>query len=159
MATMNRATLTTADFVFDVGTADQPLWLVSDYDDDTGQYRAKTDPRKVGLDGPREAFSTNRRSLISSCYTFRNHDAALARAAGLYVGDVRAHAIPLADAAERIGITLDSLRQAIHRDSLSAFKIGRNWVVTPDEVDRYHDAIYARMPSTRRTRVGKGTRP
>lgn len=43
----------------------------------------------------------------------------------------------LPEAADILGITPDTLRQAIHRGSLKARKVGRDWTVTPAEVERY----------------------
>lgn len=43
----------------------------------------------------------------------------------------------LAEAAESLGVELDSLRNAIHRKTLKAEKIGRNWTVKEKEVERY----------------------
>ena len=45
----------------------------------------------------------------------------------------------LKQAAQRLGITPDSLRQAIHRGSLRAEKHGRDWWVSPAEVERYRE--------------------
>lgn len=43
----------------------------------------------------------------------------------------------LIEAAALLGVTPDNLRGAIKRGSLNAKKIGRDWVVTPLEVERY----------------------
>ena len=42
----------------------------------------------------------------------------------------------LPEAARLLGITPDTLRQAIHRGALPARKVGRDWVITGDELDR-----------------------
>lgn len=43
----------------------------------------------------------------------------------------------LIEAAELLDVTPDNLRQAIARGSLKATKVGRDWQVTPREVERY----------------------
>jgi excisionase family DNA binding protein len=43
----------------------------------------------------------------------------------------------LRQAAASLGVTPDSLRQAIARGALKAEKHGRDWWVTPFEVERY----------------------
>lgn len=43
----------------------------------------------------------------------------------------------LKEAAAIIGTTPDNLRGAIARGSLKASKLGRDWIVTPKEVERY----------------------
>jgi excisionase family DNA binding protein len=43
----------------------------------------------------------------------------------------------LKEAAERLGLTPDTLRQQIAAGKLRARKIGRDWTVSPREVERY----------------------
>lgn len=43
----------------------------------------------------------------------------------------------LVEAAASLGITPDSLRQAIARGSLRGRKVGNTWTVTPREIERY----------------------
>lgn len=43
----------------------------------------------------------------------------------------------LNEAAALLGITPDTLRQAIHRGTLRANKHGRDWFVTPAQVEKY----------------------
>lgn len=43
----------------------------------------------------------------------------------------------LKEAAEQLGVTPDNLRGAIARGTLKAEKLGRDWFVTPREVERY----------------------
>ncbi len=45
--------------------------------------------------------------------------------------------ITLAEAARRSGLTHIALRQAAQRGSLTATKIGRDWITTPEDVDEY----------------------
>ena len=45
--------------------------------------------------------------------------------------------LTLAEAAERLGVTPDTLRQQIANGSLKARKVGPVWTVTPKEVERY----------------------
>lgn len=48
-----------------------------------------------------------------------------------------AAAMTLKDAAALLGVTPDNLRAAIARGSMKARKLGRDWIVTPAEVERY----------------------
>lgn len=43
----------------------------------------------------------------------------------------------LKEAAAELGLTPDTLRQQIHVGKLKARKVGRDWHVTPKEVERY----------------------
>lgn len=43
----------------------------------------------------------------------------------------------LVQAAAELGLTPDTLRQQIHAGKLRARKVGRDWHVTPKEVERY----------------------
>lgn len=43
----------------------------------------------------------------------------------------------LKEAAETLGTSPDNLRGAIARGTLKATKLGRDWIVTPKEVERY----------------------
>ena len=43
----------------------------------------------------------------------------------------------LKEAAAVLGLHPDTLRQAIHRGVLRGTKVGRDWTVTPAEVERY----------------------
>lgn len=43
----------------------------------------------------------------------------------------------LAEAAARLQVTPDTLRQQIHNKRLRARRLGRNWYVSPEEVERY----------------------
>ena len=43
----------------------------------------------------------------------------------------------LKEAAAALGVTPDNLRGAICRGTLKAKKLGRDWIVTPREVERY----------------------
>ena len=43
----------------------------------------------------------------------------------------------LKEAAQRLGVTPDTLRQQIHAGALKACKVGRDWNVTRAEVERY----------------------
>lgn len=41
------------------------------------------------------------------------------------------------EAAARLGITPEAVRKAIKRGHMAAGKHGRDWLISPDEVDRY----------------------
>lgn len=45
--------------------------------------------------------------------------------------------LTLKDAAEQLGVTAGALRIQIMRGKLRATKLGRDWTVTPKEVERY----------------------
>jgi excisionase family DNA binding protein len=45
--------------------------------------------------------------------------------------------VTLKEAAEIIGTTPDNLRQSIARGTLKAAKLGRDWIVSQKEVERY----------------------
>ena len=45
--------------------------------------------------------------------------------------------ITLVEAARRLGVTPDTLRAQVHRKKLLATKVGRDWLVEEDEVERY----------------------
>lgn len=53
----------------------------------------------------------------------------------------------LKEAAASLGVTPDNLRGAIARGTLKATKLGRDWIVTPKEVERYrHDNLRGKRP-------------
>ena len=56
--------------------------------------------------------------------------------------------LTLTQAAIRLGVTSDYLRVAVYRKKLAAEKVGRDWLVTDEEVERYA-----------RERLGKKGRP
>lgn len=45
--------------------------------------------------------------------------------------------LTLVEAAKRLGVTADTLRQQIHSGSLKARKVGPVWTVSEREVERY----------------------
>ena len=54
----------------------------------------------------------------------------------------------LAEAAASLGVTAATLRQQIAAGSLRARKVGRDWHVTPAEVERYRrDHLGKRKPA------------
>lgn len=58
--------------------------------------------------------------------------------------------IGLAEAAQLLGIAHATLRAQIHRGRLKATKVGRDWLVTGDEVRRYKAEIQG--PSRRQSK-------
>lgn len=57
----------------------------------------------------------------------------------------------LAEAAELLGVSHATLRAQVHRGRLHAFKVGRDWLVTDDEIDRYRNEVQSRrQPASRR---------
>lgn len=43
----------------------------------------------------------------------------------------------LAEAADLLGVRHATLRAQVHRGRLRAFKVGRDWLVTNEEIERY----------------------
>jgi len=52
--------------------------------------------------------------------------------------------IGLAEAADMLGVSHATLRAQIHRGRLHAFKVGRDWLVTDEEVERYRLEVQGR---------------
>lgn len=53
----------------------------------------------------------------------------------------------LAEAAELLGVDHSTLRAQIHRARLRALKVGRDWLVTGEEVDRYRREVQVQRSS------------
>jgi excisionase family DNA binding protein len=54
----------------------------------------------------------------------------------------------LPEAAAALGLHPDTLRHQIHNGALRATKVGRDWTVTPREVERYRtESLGSRRPS------------
>lgn len=49
----------------------------------------------------------------------------------------RSRPLALAEAAELLGVSHATLRAQVHRGRLRAFKVGRDWLVTDEEIERY----------------------
>lgn len=49
--------------------------------------------------------------------------------------------IGLAQAAELLGVSHATLRAQVHRGRLRAIKVGRDWLVTREEVERYRAEV------------------
>ncbi|MGH2966289.1 MAG: helix-turn-helix domain-containing protein [Solirubrobacterales bacterium] len=47
----------------------------------------------------------------------------------------------LAAAAAVLGVDHSTLRAQVHRGRLRAFKVGRDWLVTDEEIDRYRREV------------------
>ena len=60
---------------------------------------------------------------------------------------VTVYPLTLKQAAERAGITPDTLRQAIKDKRLTATKPGRDWLIDTEEIERY---MRVRKPAPRR---------
>jgi excisionase family DNA binding protein len=45
--------------------------------------------------------------------------------------------VSLSTASRELGVAHDTLRAQVHRGKLAATKIGRDWLVSREEVDRY----------------------
>jgi excisionase family DNA binding protein len=43
----------------------------------------------------------------------------------------------LAEAADLLGVSHSTLRAQVHRGRLHAVKVGRDWLVTAEEIERY----------------------
>ena len=61
-------------------------------------------------------------------------------------------AMTLADAGEALGVSASTLRVQIRKGRLAATKIGKTWVVAPEEVARYGEA-HLRKPAPERPRA------
>jgi excisionase family DNA binding protein len=56
----------------------------------------------------------------------------------------------LADAARALGIAPDTLRAQVHRGRLQAQKVGRDWLVTSDEIERYRrESLLSNRPANK----------
>lgn len=47
----------------------------------------------------------------------------------------------LAEAADLLGVDHSTLRAQIHRGRLRALKVGRDWLVTAEEIERYRREV------------------
>jgi excisionase family DNA binding protein len=52
-----------------------------------------------------------------------------------------ARPIGLAEAAQLLGVNHATLRAQVHRGRLQALKVGRDWIVTRAEVERYRAEV------------------
>lgn len=64
----------------------------------------------------------------------------------------------LTEAAAQLGVTPDTLRQQIAAGKLKARKAGRDWTVTPREVERYRVESLGRVGRPHKG-SGKGSDP
>lgn len=63
----------------------------------------------------------------------------------------RSRPLGLAEAAELLGVSHATLRAQVHRGRLRAFKVGRDWLVTDEEIARYRNEVQGRrQPASRR---------
>lgn len=53
----------------------------------------------------------------------------------------------LAEAADLLGVSHSTLRAQVHRGRLSAVKVGRDWLVTAEEIDRYRLEVQGQRAS------------
>jgi len=51
------------------------------------------------------------------------------------------------NAAELLGVDQSTLRAQVHRGRLRAFKVGRDWLVTDEEIDRYRREVQGQRAS------------
>lgn len=58
--------------------------------------------------------------------------------------DERTRPVGLAEAAGVLGVSHATLRAQIHRGRLHAFKVGRDWLVTDEEIERYRLEVQGR---------------
>jgi len=47
----------------------------------------------------------------------------------------------LAEAADLLGVDPSTLRAQVHRGRLRAYKVGRDWLLTDEEIDRYRREV------------------
>lgn len=69
----------------------------------------------------------------------------------------RSRPLGLADAAELLGVSHATLRAQVHRGRLRAFKVGRDWLVTEEEIDRYRIEVQSRRHRASRRPGGSDT--
>ena len=53
----------------------------------------------------------------------------------------------LAEAADLLGVSHSTLRAQVHRGRLHAVKVGRDWLVTAEEIDRYRLEVQGKRAS------------
>ena len=58
--------------------------------------------------------------------------------------------VGLAQAAEILGVDHSTLRAQVHRGRLRAFKVGRDWLVTDEEIDRYRREVQGQRASRKK---------
>lgn len=58
--------------------------------------------------------------------------------------------VGLAEAAELLGVDHSTLRAQVHRGRLRAFKVGRDWLVTDEEIDRYRREVQGQRASRKK---------
>jgi excisionase family DNA binding protein len=58
--------------------------------------------------------------------------------------DERSRPIGLSEAARLLGVSHATLRAQVHRGRLRAVKVGRDWLVTNAEIDRYRAEVQGR---------------
>lgn len=63
----------------------------------------------------------------------------------------------LGEAAELLGVSHATLRAQVHRGRLRAFKVGRDWLVTEEEIDRYRIEVQSRRQAASRRPGGLDT--
>jgi excisionase family DNA binding protein len=73
------------------------------------------------------------------------------------IGD--AEVLTLAQAAERIGVSPITLQQQIRKGALHGEKMGKQWVVTADELRRYADERLGKRGFASPTHPFHGKRP
>ena len=61
--------------------------------------------------------------------------------------DDQTRPLGLAEAAELLGVDHSTLRAQVHRGRLRAFKVGRDWLVTDEEIDRYRREVQGQRAS------------
>lgn len=65
--------------------------------------------------------------------------------------DHQSRPLGLAEAADLLGVDHSTLRAQVHRGRLRAFKVGRDWLVTEEEIERYRREVQAPR-ATRKSR-------
>jgi hypothetical protein len=122
-------------------------YMFADFED--GLYRVRTgEATKDGT--PDTSSSRNPRSLLNTVTSQDLYSSAGAAESAFRethrddpVWDVYEEAPPdtqyvsLNDASRELGVDPATLRNQIHNRRLRGFKIGRNWVITSDEMERY----------------------
>lgn len=66
--------------------------------------------------------------------------------------------VPLAQAAEQLNLSTSTLRHQIRNGAFEASKLGRDWVTTQKEIDRYRER-HAMTPDVAAKYKGKTRKP
>jgi len=64
--------------------------------------------------------------------------------------DHQTRPLGLAEAADLLGVDPSTLRAQVHRGRLHAFKVGRDWLVTGEEIAQYRREVQGQRASRKK---------